>query len=104
VVESEEVLYAAFGSVSPASETVAVFVTPGTAPAATATTRAKLMLAPLAMGVEELVQLTVWPTAPHANPLPPLPLETNVNPAGKVSMTVIVPVVAELPTLVTVML
>ncbi len=53
-----------------------------------------------AIGVALSVQVTAWPTAMHDQPVP-VPL-ANVNPAGNVSVTVIVPVVAVPPPLVTV--
>src|SRR5260370_1211783 len=56
--------------------------------------------APLAaIGVAESVQVTACPLAMHDQPVP-IPL-ANVSPAGSVSVTVIVPVIAALPPLVT---
>src|SRR5258708_6602161 len=52
-----------------------------------------------AIGVAASVQVTAWPTAMHDQPVP-VPL-ANVNPAGNVSVTVIVPVVAADPPSVT---
>ena len=53
----------------------------------------------VAIGVDVSVQVTACPTALHDQPVP-VPL-TNVRPAGSVSLTVMVPVVAALPPLVT---
>src|SRR5260370_912680 len=53
-----------------------------------------------AIGIAASVQVTAWPAAMHDQPVP-VPL-ANVNPAGNVSVTVMVPVVAALPPLVTV--
>ena len=57
-------------------------------------------LAPAAMGVAALMQVTSWPVALHAQPVP-APL-TNVKPAGSVSVTVIVPLLAANGALLTV--
>jgi hypothetical protein len=54
--------------------------------------------APAAMLVA-LVHVTVWPAAPHVQPVPLA--EANVRPAGSVSIAAIVPEVATLPVLPT---
>src|SRR5438552_2180023 len=82
--------------VSPVVEKIAVFVTLGTAPAATLTVNVIVLLAVAANG-PAFVQVTTCSTAEQLQPVP-VP-DTNPSPAGNVSLTVIVPVVAVLPTL-----
>jgi hypothetical protein len=92
------VLFASLGSA-----TVAVFVTLGNAPGATETVRVTVLLPPAAASAEpEYVHVTACPVAVQDHPPAVLP-ETNVRPAGKVSVTVMFPVVGPVPALVTLM-
>jgi len=85
------------------SATVAVFVTLGNAPGATETVRVTVLLPPAAASAgPEYVHVTACPVAVHDHPPAVLP-ETNVRPAGKVSVTVMLPVVGPVPELVTLM-
>ena len=83
--------------VSPDVETLAILVK---FPAALTLTVRVILLVALAASGPAFVQVTVWPTAEQLHPLP-VP-ETKFNPVGKVSVTVIAPVVLSGPTLVTV--
>src|ERR1700746_2378295 len=98
VVRSEEELLAAL--LSPVVDTLAVLVTLGTAAAPTLTVKVMLLL-PLfpAMG-PAFVQVTTCALAARLHTVP-VPL-TKPSPVGSVSVTVIPPVVAVFPTLVTV--
>ena len=96
VVGFDDELFPVF--VSPEVDTLAVLVTLGTAPAATLTVNVIVLLA-LAANGPAFVQVTTCATAEQLKP-PPVP-DTNPSPVGNVSLTVIVPVVAVLPTLVT---
>src|SRR5438105_1508983 len=96
VVKSDDELFPVL--VSPAVETLAVLVTLGTAPAATLTVSVILLLAVATKG-PAFVQVTTCATAEQLQPVP-VP-DTNPSPVGYVSLTVIVPVVAVLPTFVT---
>ena len=85
------------------SATVAVFVTLGNAPGATDTVRVTVQFPPAAASAgPEYVHVTACPVAVHDHPPAVLP-ETNVRPAGKVSVTVMLPVVGPVPELVTLM-
>src|SRR5712692_4345155 len=84
---------------SPVVETVAVLVTVAAAEALTLTTRV-IVLDPLMAIGPGFVQVTSCATAPQIQPVP-VP-ETRPNPAGRVSVTVIKLLVANVPTLVTV--
>jgi hypothetical protein len=85
--------------VSPPPLAVAELVTVAGAFAATLTVRViGVPAAPAAMTVA-LVQVTIWPEAPQVQPVPLAAL--NVRPAGRVSVTVMVPDVATLPVLLT---
>src|SRR5438067_270527 len=75
------------GFISPSIATVAVLVTPGAAAAVTATVRVMLLVAPEARG-PGFVQVTTWPLALQVQPSPVA--ETNVRPAGSVSVSVMV--------------
>ena len=71
-------------SQSPPPATTAVFVTEGTALALGVTVSVMLP------GIDAVVvQVTTWPTAAHVQLTPVA--DTNVNPAGSVSVTVIAP-------------
>src|SRR5438552_12997266 len=83
---------------SPVVETLAVLVTLGTAPAATLTVNV-IVLLPVAANGPASVQVTTRATGEQLQPVP-VP-DTNPSPGGNVSLSVIVPVVAALPTFVT---
>jgi len=89
------VVPASFGS-----DTVTLFVSGVSVKAscATLTVIVKLLDPEAAMAVV-LVQVTVWPTALQVQPVPAE--LANVRPAGRVSTTVVVPVVAAVPPLFT---
>src|SRR5262245_4884642 len=87
------------GSVSPAVDTQAEFVTEGMAAAPTATSSVKLELLPFAMGANRIA-VTTWPALLNVQPEPVA--ETNVSPVGSVSVTVITPLVGAVPTLLAV--
>ena len=93
VVASEAVLFPV--AVSPGVETEAELVTAGAAGAATATVRVIALLVAPAASESELVQVTTCPTAEH-DQFVPVP-ETKDKPAGKVSVTVMVPMVGAAP-------
>src|SRR5215470_417588 len=97
VVRSDAVLLAAL--LSPLVETLAVLVTEGTAAAATLTVRV-IVLLPFAPMGPAFVQVTTCTAAVQLHPVPTP--DTNPNPAGSVSETVIAPVVGPVPLLVTV--
>ena len=88
------------GLLSPAVETLAALVTLGTAAGATPTVSVIVLMVLLPAMGPGLVQVTTWPLAEQLQPVP-VPL-TKLSPVGKLSVTVIGPVVAALPTLVTV--
>ena len=98
VVGSDDELFAPF--VSPVVDTVAVFITLGTAAAATLTVNVIVLMA-LAANGPAFVHVTTCPAALQFQPWP-VP-DTKPSPAGNVSLTVIAPVVGVLPTLVTAM-
>src|SRR5258708_1857772 len=79
--------------------TAAVLLTVAAASLATFTFSVMVEVPFTAIGVPASVQVTFCPTAPHDHPVP-VPL-ANVSPVGSVSVTVIVPVVAANPPLVT---
>src|SRR5439155_81796 len=95
VVKSDDELFPVL--VSPVVETLAVLVTLGTAPAATLTVSVIVLLAVAANG-PAFVQVTPCATAAFPTRLS-FDL-TNPSPVGNVSLTVMVPVVAVLPTFV----
>jgi hypothetical protein len=99
VIVSVEELFAAF--VSPGVETVAVLLTLPVTVDDTATTNEILPAAPAAAIGPGFVQVTVCPAAEHDHAVPAA--ETNVMPVGNVSVTVMTPVVADVPALVTAM-
>ena len=94
---------------SPPPTTEAVLVTlfvPGAVAAPTLTLKVKVLEPPAAIGVV-LVQVTVWPEAEHvqfAPFTPPTKPVTKLSPAGRVSVTVTVPLLATPPPFVTVKL
>jgi hypothetical protein len=91
------VLFASLGSA-----TVAVFVTLGNAPGASETVSVNVLLPPAAASAgPEYVHVTACPFARQDQFAPAL--ETRVRPAGKVSVTVMAPVVAPVPVFVTLM-
>src|SRR5215471_6749094 len=96
VVGSEDELFAPFES--PVVETVAVLITLGTAAAPTLTVNVIVVGALTASG-PLFVHVTACWAAPQVQPCP-VP-DTNPSPVGRVSLTVIAPVVGVLPTLVT---
>src|SRR6266849_547779 len=98
VVGSEDELL--FGLMSPPPETVPVFVTDGNAATPTLTVAVNELLALAAIG-PGLVQVPTWPTAFQVQPVPLAPV--GVNPAGKVSVAVIRPLLGAVPTLEPVM-
>jgi hypothetical protein len=98
VVRSEEELLAAL--LSPVVETLAVLVTLGIAAAPTLTVKVMVLLPLLPAMGPAFVQVTTCALAEQLQPVP-VP-ETKPRPVGNVSLTVIAPVVAVLPTLVTV--
>src|SRR5260370_920233 len=79
--------------------TVAEFITVAGALFATLTFSVIVEVPLIAMGVAASVQVTACPLAMHDQPVP-VPL-ANVSPVGSVSVTVMVPVVATPPPLVT---
>ena len=87
VAGSEAILFAR--TVSPTLLNVTVFVMLGEAPGATATIRVMSLADDCAGTMLVVVQVTFWPTAEHSQPVPVA--ETNVNPVGSGSNTVIVP-------------
>src|SRR5262245_50175357 len=86
-------------STSPPPETRAVLVTDAGALGATFTVIVIVELAPAASGSLR-VQGILWPPSVHDQPVPPAAVATN--PAGRLSVTVIPPVVGEAPVLLTV--
>jgi hypothetical protein len=98
VVGSPEVLFVV--PVSPTVVTLALLVGVPAAAAATFTTKLNALAPLLAEIAAELVQVTGAP-ATH-DQMPPLVLLLNVIPAGRASVTVVVPVVGAPPVLVTV--
>ena len=98
VVGSPEVLFVV--PVSPTVVTLALLVGVPAAAAATFTTKLNALAPLLAAITAELVQVTGAP-ATH-DQMPPLVLLLNVIPAGRVSVTIVVPVVGAPPVLVTV--
>ena len=82
--------------VSPPPTTLAVFAL---APVVVGLTVRVIVAVPLLTMAVLLVQLTTCPAAEQVKP-PPLPL-TKLKPAGSVSATVTVPLVAAVPVLVT---
>ena len=97
VVRSEELLFPAL--VSFAVETLAVLVTEGTAAAATLTVNVIDPAAVPAPSGPAFVQVTTCTAAVQLHPVPTP--DTNPNPVGNVSVTVIAPVVAPFPILLT---
>ena len=97
VVGSLAVLLTAL--MSPFVATRATLVRPGAAAGATLTVSVITLLAAGASAAG-LVHVTACATAPHVHPAPLA--EIKPRPAGSVSATVITPVVAPVPTLVTV--
>src|SRR5213593_3574602 len=95
-VPSEAVLFARYGS--PGVATVAVLVTLGTAAGPTFTDRSNLRLSPTAIGPLWLA-VTVPPAEAKLQPAPEP--ETKLRPVGSGSVTVMIPVVGVVPTLVT---
>jgi hypothetical protein len=87
---------------SPPPETDAVLVTDAAADCATLTVIAMAGNAALLATTVVLVQVTVCSTIPQLQPTPDAAV--GVSPAGKVSVTVLVPLVAPPPMLVTVKL
>ncbi len=87
VAGSEAMLFAR--TASPTLLKVTVFVTLGDAPRATATTSVISLADDCAGTMLVVVQVTFWPIAEHSQPVPVA--ETNVNPVGSGSDTVIVP-------------
>src|SRR5438552_1537431 len=83
---------------SPGVATVAPFVTAGNAALATDTVMLHSRLSPAAIG-PACVAVTTPPAFANDQPAP-APL-TNARPVGRVSLTLIVPVVPMLPTLCT---
>jgi hypothetical protein len=81
-------------------ETLAVLVTLGIAAAPTLTVKVMVLLPLLPAMGPAFVQVTTCALAEQLQPVP-VP-ETKPRPVGNVSLTVIAPVVAVLPTLVTV--
>src|ERR1700722_13947293 len=93
---STALLLAGFGS--PGVTTYAVLVTAGCAAVPSSTVSVAALVAPGAIG-PALAQLTTWATAVHDQPVPaPLVYDT---PAGSVSVSVMAPVLAPEPTLLT---
>jgi hypothetical protein len=87
------------GSTSPGVLAVAEFVTPGIAPAPTATVRSNAELPPTAIEARRIA-VTTWPLALKLQPDPEP--ETYVMPGGSVSRTVVVANVGAEPELATV--
>src|SRR5437763_1373247 len=79
--------------------TVAALMALAGALAATSTFRVMVAVPPAAMGVAALVHVTSCPAAEQENP--PADALANVSASGNASVTVIVPVVAAEPLLVT---
>ena len=86
-IVTEAALLVPIGSGTFGSVTVTVIV-PCCAVAATATTRLIVAVAPGASGAVR-VQVTVWPLAAHTKPPPED--DTKVTPAGRLTVTMIVP-------------
>ena len=86
--------------VSPAYDTVALFVTVGAAALPIATTSVMVLLVPAA-SAPALVHVTICPATEQFHPLPAA--ETNVRPLGNGSVTVIKAFVFVGPRLVTAM-
>jgi hypothetical protein len=84
--------------VAPPPLAVTEFVTVPGGPATFTVSAIGFPAAPAAILVA-LVHVTVWPAAPHVQPVPVA--EANVSPAGSVSTAVIVPNVAAPPVLLT---
>jgi phage baseplate assembly protein gpV len=84
--------------VSPITDTVAVFVTSGTA-AAPGNTVSVMSDVSAAASATVRVHVTVWPDAAQLQFIPEA--DTYVSPSGRVSVTVIAPFVAADPTFVT---
>ena len=95
-VGSDARSFAAFAS--PIVLTLAAFVTPGTAAAPTAAVRLNEAF-PLAAMEPGKIAVTTWPMELKLHPAPEP--ETNVIPAGSVSRTVVIPLVAAAPPLFT---
>ena len=87
---------------SPPPETVAVLVTELAPDCATFTVIEMTGNDPLLATTAVLVQVTVCATIPQVQPVPDAAV--GVSPAGSVSVTVLVPLVAVPPTLLTVKL
>ena len=85
---------------SPPPETVAVLVTEAAANCATFTVIEMAGNDPLLATTAVLVQVTICATIPQVQPLPDAAV--GVSPAGSVSVTVVVPLVAAAPMLLTV--
>jgi hypothetical protein len=83
---------------APPPEAVALFVAVPAGPTTLTTSEITGEVAPFAIGVV-VVHVTTWPDAPHVQPVPLA--DAYVNADGKVSTYVSVPVVAEVPVLVT---
>src|SRR5437870_6127733 len=94
VVKSVALSFA--GLLSPCVVTVAVLVTLGSVALSTLTVSVIVLLVTAAIG-PLYVQLTIWPLAEHVHPAPLA--ETKLKPAGKLSVTVVGPVVLPMPTL-----
>jgi len=84
---------------APPPDTLAVFDTLDTAATPTLTVNVIVLVAVGAMG-PAFVQVTVWPEAEQVQPVPVPTI--NVRPVGRVSVTVIVPLVEAVPTFFTV--
>jgi len=85
--------------VAPPPLALAEFVTEPGAPVAL-TVNVMALPVPAKAMLAVLVHVAVWPEPPHVQPVPLAALK--VNPAGSVSVTVVVPDVASVPVLLTV--
>src|SRR5207253_5780716 len=85
---------------SPATEAVAWLTTLGNAAAPTLTVSVIVVESPMASAFG-FVQVTLWPEAEKVQPAPAP--DTKLSPAGKVSLTIMLPLVAALPTFVSLM-
>jgi len=83
---------------APPPDAVALFNTVAAGPTTFTTSEIVGDVAPLAIGVV-VVHVTTWPEALHVQPVPVA--EANVKPVGSVSVSVRVPVVGDVPLLVT---
>ncbi len=83
---------------APPPDAVALFVTVAAGPTTLTTSEIEGDVAVVAIGVV-VVHVTIWPAALHVQPVPVA--ETKVKPVGNVSVSVRVPVVAEVPLFVT---